>query len=104
MERFVLHGCIDGYSRGVVYLKVANNNLAATVLNFFHEGVQNFGLPQRVRGDQGVENVDVACFMLDRGEFPIRLKRIRLKELSDFGAKATELCLCIIKSFLRLWR
>ena len=61
-------------SRVVVYLKVANNNLAATVLNFFQEGVQNFGLPRRVRGDQGVENVDVARFMpdrrgLDRGSF-----------------------------------
>ena len=50
-----------------VYLKVANNNLAATVLNFFHEDVQNFGLPQGVKGDQGVVNVDVARFMLDRG-------------------------------------
>lgn len=64
--RFVLHGCIDGYSRTIIYLKVASNNLASTVSTFFQEGVRNFGLPQRVRADQGVENFAVARFMLER--------------------------------------
>ena len=30
--RFVVHGCTDGYSRAIVYLKSAPNNLASTVL------------------------------------------------------------------------
>lgn len=67
--RFVIHGCTDGYSRAIVYLKCATNNLASTVLKYFIEGTQDFGLPLRVRGDHGVENVDVASFMVEnRGD------------------------------------
>lgn len=64
--RFVLHGCIDGYSRTVIYLHLANNNLASTVRSCFEGGVGRFGLPQRVRSDLGVENFSVARFMLER--------------------------------------
>ena len=72
--RFVIHECVDGFSRTVVYLKCANNNLAKTALEYFQDGVANFGLPLRVRGDRGVENVDVARFMvmnrgINRGSF-----------------------------------
>ena len=63
-HRFVIHGCVDGFSRTVIYLKCANNNLAATALEYFVEGVANFGLPMRVRGDRGVENVDIARYMI----------------------------------------
>jgi hypothetical protein len=62
--RFVLHGCIDGYSRAIIYVKCFTNNLAPTVLQCFVNGTQKFGLPSRVRGDRGVENVDVARFMI----------------------------------------
>ena len=64
--RFVVHGCTDGYSRAIVYLKCAPNNLACTVLRYFIEGTHEFGLPLRVRGDHGVENVEVARFMVER--------------------------------------
>lgn len=72
--RFVFHGCIDGYSRTVIYLECCTNNRASTVLSFFRNGVSQFGLPLRVRGDRGGENVDVSRFMIenrgvDRGSF-----------------------------------
>lgn len=72
--RFVHHGCIDGFSRAIIYVRCCPNNEAATVLQLFQDGVQRFGLPYRVRGDRGGENVDVARFMvanrgLNRGSF-----------------------------------
>ena len=44
------------------------------MLQYFEEGVQEFGIPSRVHGDQGMENVDVARYMIinrgsDRGSF-----------------------------------
>lgn len=60
----VIHGCIDGYSRVIVYLSCNANNTSAKVLNLFKEAVASWGLPSHVRGDMGVENRDVAYFML----------------------------------------
>lgn len=65
----VIHGCIDGYSRRIIYLNCADNNRATTVLQLFMEQVRVTGLPQRVRADKGGENVQVANFML---QHPLR--------------------------------
>ena len=62
--RFVIHGAIDGYSRMIVYLHCSNYNRTYTVLKLFEEAVTKNGLPSRVRSDKGIENVDVAQFML----------------------------------------
>jgi len=72
---FVLHGCIDGYSRRIIYLEVNTNNCASTVLNAFLTGIRRLNMvPERIRADKGRENVDVATWMLvnrgvDRGSF-----------------------------------
>jgi hypothetical protein len=66
--RFVIHGGIDGFSRCIVYLECSPNNYAATVLELFQGAVQKFGLPSRVRSDFGIENFDVARFMLHHPE------------------------------------
>ena len=63
--RFVTHGGIDGYSRMITYLKCSTNNKARTVYGLFTEAVRTFGLPSRVRSDQGLENILVARHMLE---------------------------------------
>ncbi|XP_030578869.1 uncharacterized protein LOC115775474 [Archocentrus centrarchus] len=59
----VIFGGIDGFSRKIMYLGASSNNLASTALAFFQASVEKFGFPLRVRGDQGVENVDIARLM-----------------------------------------
>eukprot|EP00794_Sanderia_malayensis_P021007 gene21007-biopygen15517 len=61
--RIVIHGCIDGYSRRIMYLNASTNNSADTVFELFIKATELYGLPSRVRGDQGVENVDVGRYM-----------------------------------------
>ena len=62
----IVHGGIDGYSRMIVYLKCTNNNTAESVMHAFSEAVYKYGLPKRVRGDKGGENVQVADYMILR--------------------------------------
>ncbi len=61
-----MHGCIDGFSRRIIYLKAADNNRADTVLELFRNAVDQVGLPSRVRGDRGGENLQVAQFMIEQ--------------------------------------
>uniref|UniRef100_A0A8C4T7K9 Integrase core domain-containing protein n=1 Tax=Erpetoichthys calabaricus TaxID=27687 RepID=A0A8C4T7K9_ERPCA len=64
---FFFHGCVDGFSRCIIYLKCYANNMACMVLSLFQEGVCHFGLPSRVCGDAGLENIDVrGSFIVER--------------------------------------
>ena len=63
------HCAIDGYSRLVTFLKCSGNNSASTVYDLFLKAVSIYGLPSRIRCDQGRENIHVARHMLrHRGE------------------------------------
>jgi len=67
--RLVTHAGIDGYSRMIVFIRSSSNNKAATVYYHFLQAAREFGLPSRVRSDQGKENTLVARHMLQtRGE------------------------------------
>ena len=54
-----MHGCIEGYSRRITYLKAVDNNRAETVLELFTDAVNRLGLPSCMHADRG-ENVGVA--------------------------------------------
>ena len=56
---FVIHEAIDGYSRLITYLHCSSNNRSETVKELFLDAIQSFGMPSRVRTDQGGENVGV---------------------------------------------
>ena len=64
--KIVIHGCIDGHSRFIVFLEASLNNLSKTVLDLFVEAGQKYTLPSRIRCDRGVENVKVAQYMLEQ--------------------------------------
>ena len=66
--RLVIHGGIDGFSRTITHLNCHDNNRANTACASFLEAVDRFGLPSRVRTDQGAENVDIARYMLGHPE------------------------------------
>ena len=64
--RLVIHGAIDGYSRTIVFLKCANNNLSSTVMSSFSAAVGEFGLPIKIRTDLGGETVEIWRFMVEQ--------------------------------------
>jgi len=55
----VIYGCIDGFSRRIMFLKCSANDKAETVLELFLDAAKRDGelWPSSVRVDDGVENV-----------------------------------------------
>jgi len=63
----VIHGCIDGFSRQIMFLRcIINNNLSQTLLELVLKAIENDALwPSRIRVDYGVESVQVCDVMLE---------------------------------------
>ena len=55
---FSIHGCVDGYSRRIMWLEVGTTNKCPEVIayNFIQTVKQINGLPTRIRSDDGTEN------------------------------------------------
>mmetsp|Transcript_2818 Transcript_2818/g.4280 ORF Transcript_2818/g.4280 Transcript_2818/m.4280 type:complete len:357 (-) Transcript_2818:364-1434(-) len=66
---FWIHGCIDGFSRRIIYLKCSMNKLAATVHGIFRDAVVEFGAPSCIRTDHGGENRDIGFMIQALHEF-----------------------------------
>jgi len=60
----LMHGAIDGNTRCVVWMRVANDNLATTPLQCFRGAVAEYQVPMHMVGDYGGENVLVADAMI----------------------------------------
>lgn len=45
-------------------LHASTNNKASTVLGLFLSAIEEYGLPSRVRGDRGGENIQVSVYMI----------------------------------------
>jgi len=58
---FCIHGCIDGFSRKMLWLVVSDTNKDPFyIARYFTDAVKTFGkLPKLVRSDKGTENVHV---------------------------------------------
>ena len=59
----VIHSFIDGYSWLITGLQASNNNTGQTVLDLFLRAAAVYGIPSRLQGDHGVENILVASWM-----------------------------------------
>lgn len=61
--KIVLHCFVDRKSCFITGIHANNNNRASTVFQLFHSATAKHGVPSRVRGDHGTENLLVAQWM-----------------------------------------
>ena len=63
--RFIVYGCIDGYSGTVLYLKCVTNNSAEPVLRHFQDAILRFRCQHRIQDGYDTEHIDVARWILN---------------------------------------
>lgn len=70
---FCIHGCIDGYSRRILWLEVGTtNNDPGVTAKYFLDYIHSIGgVPRIVRGDNGTENVNTAAIQRFLEEMPM---------------------------------
>uniref|UniRef100_A0A1X7VU93 Integrase core domain-containing protein n=1 Tax=Amphimedon queenslandica TaxID=400682 RepID=A0A1X7VU93_AMPQE len=58
-----IHGCIDGFSRIIIWLRASpTNNNPKVVARFYLEALEEIaGVPQFLRSDYGTENCTIAA-------------------------------------------
>lgn len=54
-----IHGCIDGFSRQIIWLKASVSNKNPNIIaHYYIESITRYGVcPRRLRADMGTENV-----------------------------------------------
>ena len=63
---FPIHGCIDGWSRKIIWLRVAqSNNNPLVPGQFYIESVAKYGCPVKLRTDCGTENGVMAALQCE---------------------------------------
>ena len=63
---FPIHGCIDGWSRKIIWLRVARSNNNPIVPGLFYvESVAAYGCPVKLRSDCGTENGVMAALQCE---------------------------------------
>ena len=103
--RFVVHGCVDGFSRMIPYLSCCTDNLAATVLRLFRQATSEFGIPSRVRSDRGGENVTLWYRSEDLAvEVTSPAPRYTIKGWSGYGGMFTGVCVHLSMKYFTSWR
>lgn len=100
--RMCIHGCVDGFSRVILYLCVNNNNRATTVLSCFQQATVEWGHPSRVRGDNGGENIAVGDYMVwfrgdNRGSF-LTGPSVRNTRIERLWRDVVECVVCVFSS------
>ena len=54
---FSIHGCIDGFSRKLIWLKVGPSNTQPEIIaNYYLNAIESIGLPKKVTADDGTEH------------------------------------------------
>lgn len=54
---FSIHGCIDGFSRKLLWLEVAPSNKQPEVIaKYYLKAIEQFGLPKTIKADDGTEH------------------------------------------------
>ena len=74
---FCIHGCVDGFSRKLLWLKVATtNNDPLVIANYYLQHIKSHKIvPSLIRMDKGSENIycdDLQAFFTGDQNCPIR--------------------------------